>query len=70
MNLIEKLEDLLVQATTEKSHHYTASVLQETIAYLKAIERDKITGLKEYEVKEAVSAIETECRAIMKTLRA
>lgn len=35
MTLLEKLEDLLVQATTEHSHNYTASVLQETITYLK-----------------------------------
>lgn len=35
MNLLEKLEDLYKQATTEHSHNYTASVLAETIAYLK-----------------------------------
>ncbi len=68
MNLIEKLEDLYKQAKTERSHAYTASLLRETIDYLKAIERDKITGLKEYEILEAVRAIETECRAVRGSL--
>lgn len=39
--LIAKLEDLHKQATTERSHYYTASVLRETIDYLKSSRRPK-----------------------------
>lgn len=39
-DLIERAHDLLVQATTEQSHHYTANVLRELIAALEASERD------------------------------
>lgn len=34
--LIAKLGDLHKQAITERSHYYTASVLRETIDYLKS----------------------------------
>ena len=34
MNLLEKLHDLLKQATTDKSHYYTAAVLKEAIEYV------------------------------------
>ena len=36
--LIEKLKDLHKQATTENSHYYTASLLEETIIYLCQLE--------------------------------
>jgi hypothetical protein len=41
MNLIERMRDLRVQATTEKSHYYVAKILEEAIA--------EIQRLQEYE---------------------
>ena len=34
MDLLEKLYDLLKQATTDNSHYYTAAVIKEAIAYV------------------------------------
>jgi hypothetical protein len=42
--LIEKLEDLLVQATTEHSHNYTANLLKASIEMHK-LQRDRIEAL-------------------------
>lgn len=38
MTIIEKLEDLLVQATTERSHYYVASTVKEAIEEIKRLE--------------------------------
>lgn len=36
-SLLEKLEDLHKQATTENSHHYTASVLKEAMEVIRSL---------------------------------
>jgi hypothetical protein len=38
MSIIEKLEDLLLQATTERSHNYVAQTCREAIAEIKALQ--------------------------------
>jgi hypothetical protein len=38
MTLIEKLQDLLLQATTERSHYYVASAVKEAIAEITRLE--------------------------------
>jgi hypothetical protein len=38
MIILEKLEDLLLQATTERSHYYTAAVLREAIAEIRRLQ--------------------------------
>lgn len=38
MTIIEKLEDLLKQATTERSHYYVASCCREAIAEIKRLQ--------------------------------
>jgi CHASE3 domain sensor protein len=35
--LVEKIDDLIVQATTERSHYYTASVLREAASTIRAL---------------------------------
>ena len=40
MTIIEKLEDLHKQATNERSHYYTASVLKDSIAEIKRLNAD------------------------------
>jgi hypothetical protein len=43
--LIEKLKDLKNQADTERSHFYTASLLQETIEYLETLKEEAMEGI-------------------------
>jgi hypothetical protein len=44
MNLLEKLYDLLKQATTEHTHYYTASVIKEAIKYIEINESNNGTS--------------------------
>ncbi len=44
MDIVEKLEDLIKQATEERSHYYVKSVCEEALAEIK--------GLRDREYKE------------------
>ena len=68
MNLLEKLKDLLVQAETEHSHAYTASVLRETIKFIEEEDTRKeavallggLTVMKSPYVKKGVCLVSTD----------
>jgi len=47
MTLIEALEDLYLQATTEKSHFYTANLLKAAIKEIKRLQRIEHEWLRE-----------------------
>lgn len=42
MDIIEKLQDLLKQATTERSHYYVAHVVTEAIQEINMLRNEKI----------------------------
>ena len=45
--LLEKIDDLIVQATEERSHHYTESVLKEARHYIleQSVKIDKLRDM-------------------------
>jgi hypothetical protein len=45
LDVVDRLADLHVQATTERSHYYTASVIRDAIAEIKAL-RDQVERLR------------------------
>lgn len=51
MTIIEKLEDLVVQATKERSHYYVKSVCEEAIATIHGME-EIISGMAKIIAKE------------------
>ena len=59
MNIIEKLEDLLVQATKERSHYYVASVCREAIAEIK-----RLQATNDIQLEAIISSNKTMQRAI------
>ena len=69
MNLLEKLNDLLEQATTDKSHYYTASVIKEAIEYISINESNNgMSSMQTIQIKEHIEAILVELKALAKTL--
>lgn len=44
LSLIGKLDDLIVQATTEHSHYYVKSVAEEAVAYIRTCYRESVTS--------------------------
>lgn len=53
MTIIEKLKDLLLQATTERSHYYVASVTKEAIAGIEALSESRDYWKREWRLMEA-----------------
>ena len=69
MNLLEKLNDLLEQAITDKSHYYTASVIKEAIEYISKNESNNgMSSMQTIQIKEHVGAILEELKALTKVL--
>jgi hypothetical protein len=61
MNLLEKVKDLHKQSTTDKSHYYTRSVLEEVIEFLETekLHRTCFGCLtKNKKVQEAINLLE------------
>lgn len=65
MTLLEKVEDLLKQATTDKSHFYTASVLKDVARYIRDNEQEQ-KFQSDYEIEQAVDSIRAECKALLR----
>jgi hypothetical protein len=53
MEILEKLKDLLVQATTERSHHYVAGTVTEAIAEIERLRIDRDAAVAHLRVAAA-----------------
>ena len=62
MKLLEKVKDLYLQATTDHTHYYTASVLEEVIEFLESSKNPQAHCFSCYEknrkVIEAIAILE------------
>jgi hypothetical protein len=58
VNLLEKIDDLIVQATTERSHYYTASVLREAASTIRALvaELERLRAERDHHQKTEIAA--------------
>jgi hypothetical protein len=67
MDIIEKLEDLVKQATTERSHYYVASTAREAASEIKKL-RESLGIIAEQDSGKVGSTSKCDCMAAIAKL--